>query len=85
MENSKSCSTPGVKSTSPSTVLEDSSLGGGPQSVPPGTEAKKLDREGMKLYRSAVARCNYLAADRYETAFATRCFADRCPVHLKTI
>jgi len=26
----------------------------------------------MKLYRSAVARCNYLAADRYETAFTTK-------------
>ena len=32
----------------------------------------KLDREGMKLYRSAVARCNYLAADRYEIAFTTK-------------
>ena len=38
----------------------------------PGTEATKLDREGMKLLRLAVARCNYLAADRYETAFTTK-------------
>ena len=72
MEGSRFYSTPGVKSTSPSTVLEDGSLGCGPQSVSSGAEARKLDREGMKLYRSAVARCNYLAADRYETAFTTK-------------
>ena len=31
-----------------------------------------LDRAGMRDYRSAVARCNYLAADRLEIAFTTK-------------
>jgi hypothetical protein len=37
----------------------------------------------MKLYRSAVARCNYLAADRYETAFTTKelCRSMSSPSH----
>ena len=39
-------------------------------------EPLKLDRGGMKLYRSAVARYNYLAADRYEIASTTKNCAD---------
>ena len=31
-----------------------------------------LGRNEMRNYRSAVARCNYLAADRFEIAFATK-------------
>jgi hypothetical protein len=31
-----------------------------------------LDRDQMRDYRSAVARCNYLAADRLEIAFTTK-------------
>ena len=31
-----------------------------------------LDRSQMTDYRSAVARCNYLAADRFEIAFTTK-------------
>ena len=61
MERCRSYATPGMKPTSPSTILED----GGP-------EANKLDRDGMRLYRSAVARCNYLVADRYDIAFTTK-------------
>ena len=31
-----------------------------------------LDKDGMRSYRSAVARCNYLAAARFEIAFTTK-------------
>lgn len=31
-----------------------------------------MDREEMRDYRSAVARCNYLAQDRFEIAFTTK-------------
>ena len=64
MEGCKPYSTPGVKPTSPSTILEDVGADGGNLSVSSGPEVRKLDRDGMKLYRSAVARCNYLAVDR---------------------
>ena len=61
MENCKPYTTPGVKPTSPSTILDDGVSGSG---VPTGAQgaSDKLDREGMKLYRSAVARCNYLSS-----------------------
>ena len=70
MEGCKSLTTPGTKPVTPSTILDDGVSGRGVQSV--GSEPLKLDRDGMKLYRSAVARCNYLASDRYETAFTTK-------------
>ena len=34
--------------------------------------AKVIDRQAVTGYRSSTARCNYLAADRFETAFATK-------------
>ena len=33
---------------------------------------KEFSRAEMKDYRSGVARCNYLASDRFEIAFATK-------------
>ena len=33
---------------------------------------KEVSREEMKNCRSGVARCNYLASDRFEIAFATK-------------
>ena len=35
-------------------------------------DLRPLDREEMRRYRSAVARCNYLAVDRFEIAFTTK-------------
>ena len=35
-------------------------------------DLRLLDREEMRSYRSAVARCNYLAMDRFEIAFTTK-------------
>ena len=72
MEECRYLTTPGTKPTTSSTILDDAGSGGGDQSVASVPEPLKLDRDGMKLYRSAVARCNYLAADRYETAFTTK-------------
>ena len=70
LEDCKSLATPGVKSTAPSVILEDGVSDRGIQSA--GPEPRKLDRQEMKRYRSAVARCNYLAADRFEIAFTTK-------------
>lgn len=70
MEGCKSLTTPGTKPTTSSTILDDGLSGCGIQLINP--EPLKLEHQGMKLYRSAVARCNYLAADRYETAFTTK-------------
>ena len=79
MEGCKSLATPGRMPTASSTILNDGLSGCGVQSVKPGCgirpvnpEPLKLDRQGMGLYRSAVARCNYLAADRYEITFTTK-------------
>ena len=72
MEECKSLTTPGTKPATSSTILDNAGTGGGIPSVASVPEPLKLDRDGMKLYRSAVARCNYLAADRYETAFAKK-------------
>ena len=43
-----------------------------------------LDKDVMRSYRSAVARCNYLAADRFEIAFTTKelCRAMSSPTEL---
>ena len=71
MEECKSLTISGTKPTTSSAILDDVGPGGGVPSVASVPEPLKLDRDGMKLYRSAVARCNYLAADRYETAFTT--------------
>ena len=39
--------------------------------VPAPGAAREFSREEIRNYRSAVARCNYLASDRFEIAFAT--------------
>ena len=68
LEDCKSLAAPGVKSTAPSVILEDGEGSG----ISSGPEPRKLDRDEMREYRSAVARCNYLAADRFEIAFTTK-------------
>ncbi len=40
-------------------------------------EEMKMDATSASLYRSAVARCNYLAADRPDIAYATKCACQR--------
>ena len=72
MEDCKSLTTPGTKAITSSTILDDVRLVGGDPSVAPVPEPLKLDRDGMKLYRSVVARCNYLLAHRYETIFTKK-------------
>ena len=71
MEDCKPLTTPGTKPTTSSTILDDVLPGDGVPSAALVPEPLKLDRDGMKLYRSAVGRC-YYAADRYETAFTTK-------------
>ena len=80
LEDCKSLSTPGVKSTTASVVLDDGVVPSG-DGVQPDPGPRKLDREEMRVYRSAVARCNYLAADRFEIAFTTKelCRSMSCP------
>lgn len=73
LDECKSLTTPGTQPTTSSTISDDVPPGGGVQCVTP-REPLKLDPDGMKLYRSAVVRCNYLAADRYETAFTSEEF-----------
>ena len=48
---------------------------------------KLLDREAIRDYRSATARCNYLAADRPDIAFATKelCRAMSAPAEADVI
>ena len=41
-------------------------------SSPDAPELRLLDREEMRSYRSAVARCNYLAQERFEIAFTVK-------------
>ena len=64
MEDCKPLTTPGKKPSTSSSILDDVLPGGGVPSVAPVPEPLKSDRDGMKFYRSAVARCDYLAADR---------------------
>ena len=45
MEECKSYTTPGLKPTSPSTILEDGAPEGGFQTVTSGPEVNKLDRD----------------------------------------
>ena len=40
--------------------------------VPDQVESRELSREEFRSYRSPVARCIYLAADRFEIGFATK-------------
>ena len=70
MEGCKSLTTPDTKPVAPGTILDEGGSSPGVKSDCP--EPLKLDRDGMELYRSAVARCNYLAADRYETSSTTK-------------
>ena len=72
MGECKSLTTPGTKPTTSGTILDDVGSRADVPSVTSVPEAMELDRDGMTLYRSAVARCNYLVADRYETAFTTK-------------
>ena len=85
MEDCKALSTPGVKETTKSTKVsspEGGWVSDGVRPVAAGTAPKssqeghqedrsrKLDRAEMRGYRSGVARCNYLASDRFEIALA---------------
>ena len=83
LENCKSVTTPGVKESSdvigtawfeesgltPECAGDELSLVAGETDAP---DLRPLDREEMRCYRSAVARCNYLAQDRFEIAFTTK-------------
>ena len=82
LENCKSVSTPGVKEATSSDRAwfegeEPPAVDGDTASSRQGditsTDGSPyLDRSRMRDYRSAVARCNYLAADRLEIAFTTK-------------
>ena len=78
LEDCKSLNTPGAKDPSDTTAWFDKQPGvvAGPEYEERGSvtlaPSPFLDKAGMREYRSAVARCNYLAADRYEIAFATK-------------
>ena len=83
LESCKSVTTPGVKEASDVTGtawFEESGLtqGGVSGALSLAADAadipdlRPLDREEMRCYRSAVARCNYLAQDRFEIAFTTK-------------
>ena len=82
LEDCKSVTTLGVKEASATTTtawFEESGLPQGPEEVFGGMDLaldlpdlRPLDREEMRRYRSAVARCNYLAVDRFEIAFITK-------------
>jgi hypothetical protein len=82
LESCKAMGTPGIKEATELTSsawFEESGLGqegignydvtGSPPENP---ELRPLDRAEMRDYRSAVARCNYLAQDRFEIAFTTK-------------
>ena len=89
LEKCNVLSTPGVKESSDLTCnawfeesgLEHGEVGAllGADLGPDNPEFRLLDRDEMRDYRSAVARCNYLAQDRFEIAFTTRNFAVRWP------
>ena len=81
LEDCKSLNTPGAKDPNDKTSWFDQKPGteekpeeetGGGLALGPEEDPKYLDRAEMRKYRSAVARCNYLAADRFEIAFATK-------------
>ena len=82
LEDCKPVATPGVKeasATASTAWFEESGLPPGQEDVHGGVdlvvdvpELRLLDREEMRRYRSAVARCNYLAMDRLEIAFTTK-------------
>ena len=82
LEYCKSVTTPGVKEASATTStawFEESGLPQEPEEVfsenDPAldlSDLHPLDRGEMRCYRSAVPRCNYLAVDRFEIAFATK-------------
>ena len=85
LEDCKSVSTPGVKeapTTTSTTWFEESGLSPESESVrgglnlvadaPDAPDPRFLDREEMRSYRFAVARCNYLAIDRFEIASTTK-------------
>ena len=82
LEECKSVTTPGVKEESVitrTTWFEESGLSPESESVRGGLDPvvdtpdlRFLDREEMRSYRSAAARCNYLAQDRFEIAFTTK-------------
>ena len=82
LEECKPLGTPGVKESTDITCtawFEESGVAQGGvdklslvDSTPEAPELRPLDREEMRRYRSAVARCNYLAQDRFEIAFTTK-------------
>ena len=79
LENCESVTTPGVKESSDvigTAWFEESGIASDELSlVADGTDIpdlRLLDREEMRCYRSAVARCNYLAQDPFEIAFTTK-------------
>ena len=82
LEKCNALSTPGVKESSDLTCnawfeesgLEHGEVGAllGADLGPDNPELRLLDRDEMRDYRSAVARCNYLAQDRFEIAFTTK-------------
>ena len=84
LEDCKSLHAPGLKEPTSTDKAwfegddppHDETLGGKPSrilstGVSPGG-SPFLDRSKMREHRSAVARCNYLAADRFEIAFTTK-------------
>jgi hypothetical protein len=79
LENCNALNTPGVKEPSnPEKAWFEGEPDAGCSGVDPAAEgfgadgSPYLDRQQMRDYRSAVARCNYLAADRFEIAFTTK-------------
>ena len=83
LEKCKSVTTPGVKEASDVTgtawfeesgltqecASDELHLVAGGTDIP---DLRPLDQKKMRCYRSAVARCKYLAQDRYEIAFTTK-------------
>ena len=83
LEDCKPLTTPGVKEPTSSDKAwfegEDApqveTVGDANMVLPIGTSydgSPYLERKEMREYRSAVARCNYLAADRFEIALTTK-------------
>ena len=68
-----------ASATTSTAWFEESGLPPGPEEVHGGDDPavdmpdlRPLDREEMRRYRSALARCNSLAMDRFEIAFTTK-------------
>lgn len=80
LEDCKPLTTPGVKEPTSSVKAwfegEDAPhVGDANRVLPIGASSNGspyLERKEMREYRSAVARCNSLAADRFEIAFTTK-------------